>query len=402
MSLCFHVYFSNQKDSGKIEFLGKGMDRFLSYPLRTTSHVERLRKQVKKNHHILLIGYLGGGTSLLGDILGTRNTSFYLYEPLHYMARFGYFKPGYQCSMKTGNCWKNNQTSDQAIRTVQAIFNCDYDHYNHTVQWWQVRLSGAAGKVNDRNWNISSSRCNRTCLMKYLKLCSHYDSIVSKIPRVSVSLASQLLNKFSNLNIIHLLRDPRAIMNSRNKYDWTPVPGGAIALCNKMADDFLESVKLKRVYPGRFYTVFYEDMVTDPFETFKYIYTFAGYNFNADEQLRINKKTRNSQNIAWGWRNIIDHNVLKETNKACSHLYSLLGYPQVRNIEEIRNRSFPLRLKTGSQEDQWQEDIKDDKQSTERNRKKRRGEKCVGEGVLMGGDGIRCISHFSTFKSVSQ
>ncbi|XP_060062624.1 carbohydrate sulfotransferase 1-like [Ylistrum balloti] len=306
-------------------------------------------KKRKNSHDILLIGYLGGGTSFTGDILGKRNDSFYLYEPLYSLYRFGYFKPDYSCSMKKESCRRRNATNSQVLERVQALFNCEYGQYVHDVNWWQILKSGGAEKVNDRHWKISP-HCKGICLMKYINLCSKDDSIVSKIPRISISLASKILNKLPNLKIIHLLRDPRAIMNSRKKYDWTPVPGGAISLCNKMTDDFRESHEVKILYPGRLLTVFYEDMVTDPLKTIGAMYNFSGYDFDADERHRILDQIRNSSKIATAWRTRIHDDVLTETNKACAHLYPVFGYPQFVNRMEINDTNIPLRMKTTGRE----------------------------------------------------
>ncbi|OWF35605.1 Carbohydrate sulfotransferase 2 [Mizuhopecten yessoensis] len=146
-------------------------------------------------------------------------------------------------------------------------------------------------------------------------------------------------------------------MNSRQGFKWTPVPGGAVSLCNKMTQDYLESLKIKQVYPGRLCTVFYEDMTTNPVKTFRKIYDFVGYQFNAAEQLRLTTMTaskaeadpgntyrHDSLKTARAWRNQINTNVLTKTNKVCSKLYRLLGYPQLKNLVELNNTNIPLRL----------------------------------------------------------
>lgn len=199
----------------------------------------------------------------------------------------------------------------------------------------------------------SKIRCPET----YLNQCSTALSKVSKIPRISVGLASKLLPEFRNLKIIHLLRDPRAVMNSRYKLGWTPVPGGAVSLCKKMKKDYQESVKLRRLFPGRIHTVFYEDLAQTFEEAVKEIYSFIGYQLNANEQIRLSTMTSSSKNgnagsthrrnstlTARAWRHSINANVLRETNKACSDLYQLFGYPQLGSETEVRNTSIPLRI----------------------------------------------------------
>ncbi|OWF43860.1 carbohydrate sulfotransferase 2-like [Mizuhopecten yessoensis] len=298
----------------------------------------------RKISDLLVIGYLRGGTTLMGELLALRNDTFYVYEPLHKFGDFRYFKPGYECSMNNETCRKSNRTDGQVLDVIRAIYNCDYSHFQDQLRTFQHLKSRGIESLNDQKWKMSFPECQgkwNGCPKKYLSQCSKRKSIVSKVPRLSLSLASTLLDTISHLKIIHLLRDPRAIMNSRTNLKWTPVPGGALSLCNKMTDDYLESVKLKTKYPGRLYTVFYEDLATHPLETFKNIFNFAGYKISANDHLHLAQRTasskrsspgntycRNSSSVAFAWKNRINNIVLNETNKACSNLYRLLGYPQ--------------------------------------------------------------------------
>ncbi|OWF51301.1 Carbohydrate sulfotransferase 2 [Mizuhopecten yessoensis] len=125
-----------------------------------------------------------------------------------------------------------------------------------------------------------------------------------------------------------------------------------------MTDDYHESEKEKNNYPRRLLTIFYEDVVTDQIETFRKIYNFAGYDFSAKEQLRLaqtsafskkaspsNTYRKDSTRTAHDWRNNINKNVLKETNKACFNLYGVLGYPQLGKPGDVSNSNIPLRMK---------------------------------------------------------
>ncbi|XP_021351925.1 uncharacterized protein LOC110449396 [Mizuhopecten yessoensis] len=116
----------------------------------------------KKTSDILVIGYLRGGTTFIGEILGLRNDSFYVYEPLHKMAEFGYFKPGHECSMYNETCRKSNKTDCQVLNVIRAINNCDYSHYNDQIRTWQQLKSRGIESLKDPKWNISFPECNGT------------------------------------------------------------------------------------------------------------------------------------------------------------------------------------------------------------------------------------------------
>ncbi|XP_033729014.1 carbohydrate sulfotransferase 4-like [Pecten maximus] len=317
------------------------MNAQLGVPTALVGKPTELPSSTIKTYNLLLIGYLRGGTTLLGEILGLRNDSFYVYEPLHKMAEFEYFKAGYVCSMNNESCRKANETT--AMDIIRAIYRCDFHHYQDQLRIFQHMKSRGLESINDRKWKLAFVECHgewRGCPESYQSRCSSRSSIVSKVPRLSVGLASKLLDTFSNLKIIHLVRDPRGIMNSRSKLHWTPVPEGAISLCKKMKDDYFDSKKIKEVYHERIFTLSYENITKHPVETLKEIYNLAGYNFDAAEEVRVAKRTssstsespsntyrQNSSKTADAWRKQIPKNVLSETNKACSSLYPLLGYP---------------------------------------------------------------------------
>ncbi|XP_069134960.1 carbohydrate sulfotransferase 1-like [Argopecten irradians] len=244
-------------------------------------------------------------------------------------------------------------TGEKILDIVRGIYSCDSQKYQQLLRPWQYDKSIGPAQSDMAMCNHKKTNCMKT----YLKQCSNASSKVSKIPRISIGLASKLLLEFRNLKIIHLLRDPRAVMNSRYKLGWTPVPGGAVSLCTKMKKDYQQSVKLRRLFPGRIHTVFYEDMAQNFEEIVKEIYSFLGYQLNAKEQIRLNRMTSSSKNgnagstqrrnstlTARAWRYSINTKVLIENNKACSDLYQLLGYPQLGSKTEARNTSVPLRI----------------------------------------------------------
>jgi hypothetical protein len=53
---------------------------------------------------ILLLAYMRGGSSYVGDLLGQHPGAFYLYEPLWLHSTWGYYHWAGECSIKKGNC----------------------------------------------------------------------------------------------------------------------------------------------------------------------------------------------------------------------------------------------------------------------------------------------------------
>ncbi|XP_069134220.1 carbohydrate sulfotransferase 1-like [Argopecten irradians] len=309
-----------------------------------------------KTYDVMLIGYLRGGTTFLGEVLGFRRVNFYIYEPLNTLQLWGHMDNGVVCYMNNNTCSnKTNMTDDTFLNVMRGIYNCDSQKYQHVLQPWQYSKSIG---LTQRNRPVCHQQ--DLCFNKYLNECPTAVSKVSKVPRLSIGLALKLLHEFPNLKIIHLFRDPRAILNSRDKArkaGWWATFLGTMSLCEKMRTNIRESSALERVYPKRIYTVFYENLVQNVSGSIAEIYKFLGYSFDEKEKFRLKEMTqastdgkdtdtrrRNSALTAREWRNNIDIRVLDETNTACSDIYQRLGYPQLNNEIELRNISIPLRV----------------------------------------------------------
>ena len=63
---------------------------------------------------------------------------------------------------------------------------------------------------------MKTVKANKTaCLEKESSVCKTKPNIVTKVIRMSLQNATPLLGIIPDLQIIHLLRDPRAVLNSR-------------------------------------------------------------------------------------------------------------------------------------------------------------------------------------------
>ncbi|XP_060076435.1 carbohydrate sulfotransferase 1-like [Ylistrum balloti] len=318
-------------------------------------------KPIEGNSDILLIGYLRGGTTFTGEILGLREGNFYMYEPLHKWSTWDYYKPGYSCSLENEHCTMSTRTDSFVMDILRGLYKCDSNHLLKSLQMWQLlKGRGFRDSIQNPTWANYFPECHgkvEGCIEKVISRCANATARVSKVPRVSVSLAAQLLNSVPNLKIIHLVRDPRAIMASRHALKWTPAPGGSISLCNKMKEDYLESYMMRTTHPGRLLTVFYEDLVTNPAKTVQMMFDFAGYNFDEKEQNRLknmtgmttknilNSETRGtSLRIALAWRKRVNETFLNVMNPGCNDLYKFLGYPPLKTNIDLYNSSIPLRI----------------------------------------------------------
>ena len=180
--------------------------------------------------------------------------------------------------------------------------------------------------------------------------------------RITLGGLESLLEHNPNVKVLHLYRDPRAVIHSRIETSGHPLRGSskgsreviqsAKALCDKMMIDFDQGVKLAEKFPDRFRFIHYEDLVLRQ-DNVRKLYEFVGMKFDA-EVLRhvyaiktneaerrddVKEKDRRMNNALW-WRTYMTFEVVKQMDTECSHVYSKLGYPVINNITQLRNLSM--------------------------------------------------------------
>lgn len=194
-----------------------------------------------------------------------------------------------------------------------------------------------------------------SCVNQHIpKICKNATHRVTKVLRVTVDNLETLLQSRKNLKIIHLFRDPRAIINSRIETSWYPSKDttqllfNAESLCKKMIYDFREGQKLYKKYPERFRFLYYEDLNDDPLDKVKTLYKYLGMSLDESKYSVVKKikvfndaknvvKTEREKNTAFWWRKTLDWGLVKEIDVLCKDVYSALGYVPFSRYEELRN-----------------------------------------------------------------
>ncbi|XP_032805093.2 carbohydrate sulfotransferase 1 [Petromyzon marinus] len=176
-----------------------------------------------------------------------------------------------------------------------------------------------------------------------------------------------------DLKIVHLVRDPRAVLASRmltftetfkawkiwnatGRMPYRLDAGQITATC----DDFVRSARTGMSRPrwlrGRYLLVRYEDLARDPLGKAADIYRFAGIpmgkavtgwvlsNTRGDNQLGRYKysTSRDSAAAAEGWRLSLSYDIARYVQEACNDTLAQLGYRAVESADELRNLSLSL------------------------------------------------------------
>ncbi|XP_053372677.1 carbohydrate sulfotransferase 1-like [Mercenaria mercenaria] len=315
------------------------------------------------------------GSTLMGYILGWRNDSFYLYEPFRKSFMWNYWHGNDTvCRSDRLDCRtvdprqavensflsnKNDKLSAyslvMAIQVLRNIYDCQFNEFERRVfQPFTARRGGPSWSQMRSCMKIKKN--STLCLHKYIpRNCQTATHRVTKVLRFSTDLLADILLERENLKVIHLFRDPRAIINSRIQADWFPINTekqiieDAKALCKKMLFDFKEGQKLLKLFPDRFKVVYFEDLCKNTFNKSKELFKYLGMDLDEHKfpTLRLLTVSSDSENrtehktnqTSW-WRKSLKWDILQKIDLVCKGVYTELGYKFLKNVEEYQNLSF--------------------------------------------------------------
>lgn len=184
--------------------------------------------------------------------------------------------------------------------------------------------------------------------------CRQARHVVAKVLRLSVGAYETLLFRNSNLKVVHLFRDPRAVLNSRlntRGYDLKKnieaVKMNAEALCDKMWSDLQDGKRLMVKFPGRFNFVHYEKLVSVDKAVIE-LHDFLGLRLTRANMNIIRVDLTNAfwkwqakrQNNVFWWRTSLPWELTKAVDNACVDVLEELGYPVYENFDEMQNMNF--------------------------------------------------------------
>ena len=188
------------------------------------------------------------------------------------------------------------------------------------------------------------------------RVCKDSTHKVTKVLRLTTDLFIPLLRSRENLKVIHLLRDPRAIINSRIVTQWYPsrteesAIENAKSLCNKMLYDFRAGQKVQKLFPDRFRFIYYEDFSVDILNKTKILYDYLGMNVNEKYYTEIMNlpvfknatadDSERKKNSAFWWRTTLKWDIVNKMEDICKDVYKELGFRSFKNIQDYKDLSI--------------------------------------------------------------
>ena len=324
---------------------------------------------------VILNAYMRSGSTILGKLLGNRLDTFYTFEPLWNVAKFQfykgpkhychYFKP--YCSEITTQPASEVKTLNESLGYLQSIFNCSFHDYSYFFK--DTDFKENQNEDNNHDWSFhkgkrwldyknckqNPSNTLKTCLRAAEPGCISAKHRIIKLLRMTLDNLELLLQKNKHLKVVHLFRDPRAIINSHintgwfgyDQYDPIFIVGDAGVTCQRMMTDIQTGKQLQQKYPGRIKFIQYEDIGNLEPDKMKRLYAFLGMSFTIQEDTLIRKVKLPRKNSGvkgfhpYNYRETLSWKVVETVDRECSEVITELGYQLYRNEQHLRNMSHP-------------------------------------------------------------
>lgn len=184
------------------------------------------------------------------------------------------------------------------------------------------------------------------CTPSLKSTCSRRELRVVKLVRATMDSMESLLESLPNLRIVHLVRDPRAVVLSRKRFDSSASGLYALAdtdqilsrearlYCSTVTRDILKRRELEVKYPGKIFSIVYDDVVKDVRSYIEKVYGFLGVSVPAgvwlwyresSYSMYANEKA-NFTEIATKWQNFITFHENKDIEAVCQDFFRLVQF----------------------------------------------------------------------------
>ncbi|KAL7871138.1 hypothetical protein SRHO_G00086350 [Serrasalmus rhombeus] len=353
------------------------------------------RSSASARKHILLFAQTRSGSSFTGQLFNQHPEIFYVFEPLYHV----------QQTFTNSSSRLRRVLDSRALLGAYRdlllnLYTCDLtflENYirpepqDHVTASFFRRSSSHAlcsppvcqeggGEIQagqpDETWCPKKCRTlNLTLASMACQARSHIAIKTVRIPQVG-DLRTLSEDPRLDLRIVHLVRDPRAILASRmtafadqfrawkiwNATDRQPRYVD-LSQITRTCRDMEYSVETGLQRPAwlrrRYLLVRYEDLALNPEDKAKEIYRFLGLNIGSRVLTWISQNTnatapsstewnykystsRDSKATAHNWRQRLGFDIVKTVQTLCNTTFALLGYKLVQSEAELRDLTNSL------------------------------------------------------------
>ena len=297
-----------------------------------------------------------GGSSFLGAVFNSNPDVMYWFEPLHAISRDIFKLHLFR------NQERKLQYSKTSINVIDTLFNCDFTQVTKAI------LSALSRSIfRNRSASLTSeylcpARNRGRCLPFSEKLLSWpcnsskhtvVKILTSRVPNNTIeSFQGIFKQQRYNLKLIHLVRDPRAVIYSMvNSVQWLNMSNISFLhpsfryTVHSMCNSIEKNIKFGLLSPppwltNRFRVIRYEDFVVNTTNIAQDLYKFAEFDWSVSvdrwikshqRKPRNNKENepyalyRNASYVINKWKNA-PPTLITVVEQVCGDLMEMLGY----------------------------------------------------------------------------
>ena len=234
---------------------------------------------------------------------------------------------------------------------LNSLMDTFHDRYSDSLKTFR----SCTFNERKKNYLAKAYRIKHPCISAVKKRCEDARIRVFKTIRLRMSQVEELMDAFPKMKVIHLVRDPRGMINSQLKTKLVKKSGKPLQTivskyCRNIEDDVRLNQYLSRNKQGRIRLVKYEDLAEYPFQIVTALYRFAKLNLTEEVIKHVNKSTsmnlrddcaycttrRNSTKTAYQWHEEISDSVLALVDSLCASVYRLLGYERFKPVRKLK------------------------------------------------------------------
>ena len=324
----------------------------LSNKLQDTSKMKisgragiKLPQKFAPRTNLIILSPGRGGSSFLGAIFDNNPQMMYWFEPLR-VVRENIFKGKEQINYR-----------ETCVNVIDSFFKCDFSNItkaNLSEFSWDNSRRKSKGLTS--GYLCPNGRCLPFSNALLSKACNSYKHTVIKI--LTARVPNKAIESFQELfqqqerydtKLIHLVRDPRAVVYSRVKsVKWIKrsyLDQGFRLNVHGIYDPIEQNVKMGLFHPpswlrNRFIVIRYEDLAVNTTNIAQELYKLAGFDWSVSVKTWIdnhqrppsNPRERNPYSLYRNASKVIDKwkNAPKElisvVEDICGDLMDLLGY----------------------------------------------------------------------------
>ncbi|XP_006822271.1 carbohydrate sulfotransferase 1-like [Saccoglossus kowalevskii] len=318
---------------------------------------------------ILIVAKARSGSTFLGELFNRNPSVFYSFEPLRVipdMVRYEAISDNYRTSM--------------SVEILHNLVNCDFmTYYAYHIHGW--RLSIFESMALKKACQARNDKCSEILPSDMNSICASYDHMVVKSIRVEdVSTLQNIVDRAcSNLEIVFLVRDPRAVATSRKHFKFPTRSKSSLTDLNLVG---AKDMDLADLHPAnvnsycawlrtniravqdnlewmrnRVHLLRYEDIAKNVTRKAIDLYDFFSMEMSEDVMRWIESNThaqapthaqgtmntkRNSASTAQAWRHELGFREVDMVQNVCGDVMETLGYIEAKTEEELKDISVPL------------------------------------------------------------